>query len=89
MFFLLVDAHSKWPEIYEMTSTTSARTIELLRHLFAAYGLPEQVVPDNCPQFISGEFESFMKNNGIKHIRTAPYHPASNGAVERLGMNLP
>ena len=84
MFFLLVDAHSKWPEIYEMTSTTSARTIELLRHLFAAYGLPEQVVSDNGPQFISGEFESFMKNNGIKHIRTAPYHPASNGAVERL-----
>ena len=25
-----------------------------------------------------------MKKNGVKHIRVAPYHPASNGAVERL-----
>ena len=25
-----------------------------------------------------------MQGNGIKHIRTAPYHPSSNGAVERL-----
>ena len=25
-----------------------------------------------------------MKLNGIKHIKTSPYYPASNGAVERL-----
>ena len=25
-----------------------------------------------------------MRSNGVNHIRTAPYNPASNGAVERL-----
>ena len=25
-----------------------------------------------------------MRSNGIKHIRSTPYHPATNGAVERL-----
>lgn len=52
--------------------------------MFAAHGLPQQLVSDNGPQFISDEFAAFMKSNGIKHIRCAPYHPASNGAVERL-----
>ena len=39
---------------------------------------------DNGPQFVSQDFANFMKLNGIKHIKTLPYHPASNGAVERL-----
>lgn len=32
----------------------------------------------------STEFQEFLRCNGVKHIRTVPYHPASNGAVERL-----
>ena len=83
-FLVVVDAHSKWPEVFEMTNTSTAKTIAVLRHLFAAYGLPEQVVSDNGPQFTSEEFEAFMKGNGVKHTRSAPYHPASNGAVERF-----
>ena len=58
--------------------------ITVLRHLFSTYGLPEQVVSDNGPQFTSEEFETSMKANGIKHVRVAPYHPASNGLAERL-----
>ena len=84
MFLLLIDAHSKWPEIFEMGSSTSESTIAMLRRVFAAYGLPEHLVSDNGPQFTSTEFQDFLQVNGVKHIRTAPYHPASNGAVERL-----
>ena len=84
MFLLVVDVHSKWPEIVEMPSTTSQRTIEELRRLFAAYGLPEQIVSDNGPQFSVEEFATFVKLNGIKHINCAPYLPSSNGAVERM-----
>ena len=42
-FLLVVDAHYKWPEVREMKSITAAKTIEVLRQLFASYGLPEQV----------------------------------------------
>jgi len=52
--------------------------------MFAAYRLPEQLVTDNGPQFTAEEFAVFLKRNGIKHIKVAPYHPSSNGAVERL-----
>ena len=79
-----VDGRALWSEVYEMTSTTAQETIETLRHIFASYGLPEQLVSDNGPQFVAKEFEEFMLNNGIKHIRSAPYHPATNGLVERF-----
>ena len=83
-FLIIVDAHSKWPEVIPMKSTTATATIQELRRLFASYGLPEQVVSDNGPQFVSSEFASFLKGNGVKHIRCAPYHPSSNGAAERF-----
>ena len=81
-FLVLVDAFSKWPEVIEMSSSTTAKTIETLRHVFAVHALPEQLVSDNGAQFISDEFALFMKKNGIKHFRSAPYHPATNGLAE-------
>ena len=83
MFFVLIDAYSKWLEIHVMKSTTSTATIEKLREIFATHGLPKTVVSDNGTNFSSGEFELFMSQNGIKHIKVSPYHPASNGQAER------
>ena len=74
--------------MWEMSSTTASSTIDVIRHLFSRYGLPEQLVSVNGPQFSSDEFELFMRQNGIKHYRSAPYHPATNGAVKRFVKTL-
>ena len=84
MFIIIVDAYSKWPEILPMVSTSSESTIEVLRSLFAMYGVAEELVSDNGPQFTSDGFETFLKSNGIRHARSAPYHPATNGLAERM-----
>ena len=88
MFLVAVDAHSKRPEVSVMSTTTVPKTIEALRQMFAKYGLPDQVVSDNGPQFTSTEFETFTKRNGIKHTRSAPYHPSTNGLAERFVQSL-
>ncbi|PIK46814.1 hypothetical protein BSL78_16313 [Apostichopus japonicus] len=82
--FISVDSYSKWVEAIPMYQTTTTKTIEVLRTIFASYGLPEEIVSDNGPQFTSEAFRNFMNNNGIKHSRVPPYHPASNGAAEVL-----
>ena len=64
-------------------SSTSAATISLLRRSFASLGLPEVIVSDNAANFTSEEFEQFLRKNGIKHVKTPPYHPSSNGLAER------
>ena len=38
MFLVVVDAHSKWPEIFKMRSTTAADTVTILRALFCKNG---------------------------------------------------
>ena len=82
-FLIVVDAYSKWLEVTPMGSMTSLKTIEVLRSLFARYGIPKEVVSDNGPQLASEEFSQFLKQNGVKFTRVPPYHPASNGAAER------
>ena len=84
MYMIVVDAYSKWPEVVIMSNITTGKTIEALRGIFSRFGLPQIVVSDNGPQFTSGEFEEFMKLNGIVHKRSAPYHPSTNGQAERF-----
>ena len=67
-----------------MPSITSTKTIDRLRTIFAQYGVPAQVVTDNGPQFTYAEFQLFLKTNGIKHITSAPSHPATNSLTERF-----
>lgn len=83
MFLLIMDAHTKWMEVHMTNTSTSSVTIELLRKSFASFGLPDVIVSDNATTFTSEEFAEFCKKNGVRHIRTPPYHPASNGLVER------
>ena len=83
MFLIVVDAYSKWLEVRPVGSATTQATVEQLRSIFATHGLPEMFVTDNGTVFTSTEFQTFMQVNGIRHVRSAPYHPASNGLAER------
>ena len=62
---------------------TTQKTLEQLRIMFATHGIPETCVTDNATYFKSEEFGEFMNFNGILHITSAPYHPATNGLAER------
>ena len=83
-YLVIVDAYSNWPEVFKMTSTTSQRTIDCLEDAFSRHGLCDTIVSDNGPQFTSSQFKEFCEANGIAHIRTAPFHPQSNGRAERF-----
>ena len=83
-FLVVVDSHSKWPEVITMHDITSQATILELAKIFARWGNPVQLVTDNGAQLTSKEFEDFLTRQGIKHIRTAPYRPQTNGLAERM-----
>jgi len=83
MILVLIDAHSKWIEAMVTPTSTSTVVIEELRDKFSQFGIPETIVTDNGSCFTSAEFELFLEKNGVKHLTTAPYHPASNGLAER------
>eukprot|EP00731_Ephydatia_muelleri_P013136 Em0007g446a len=50
---------------------------------FSEWAAPVILVSDNGAAFSSSEFQTFVARNGFKHVRSAPYHPATNGLAER------
>ncbi|XP_058828591.1 uncharacterized protein K02A2.6-like [Topomyia yanbarensis] len=83
-FIVFVDAYTKWPEVKILRDITTATTIKACREFFSVYGIPCVLVSDRGVQFTSGEFQKFLELNGVFHKMGAPYHPATNGQVERF-----
>ena len=83
MFFIIVDAYSKWLDVFPCGQATTESTLEKLRCSFACWGVPKTLVSDNAQAFVSPEFETFCRVNGICHLTSPPFSPKSNGLVER------
>lgn len=66
-----------------------ARTIadEILKFI-TIFGIPECILSDNGTDFTSNIMKELNKLFKIKHILSSPYHPQTNGALERSHMTL-
>ena len=83
-YLLIVDYFSRYPEIIQMSSTTSLSTIAALKSIFSRHGIPEEVRSDNGPQYSSQEFAAFSTAYNFKHATSSPLYPQSNGQAERM-----
>lgn len=83
-WLVIVDAYSKYPCIHITQSTSTKATTDILEQDFAHFGYPHSIVTDNATTFVSSEFKEWCKERGIMHLTGAPYHPATNGAAERM-----
>jgi hypothetical protein len=43
---------------------------------------------DNCPAYVFKAFAKAFRTLGLRHIRTWPYMPRSNGTAERFIQSL-
>lgn len=83
VYLVVVDYFSRFIEVQQMTSTTAAKVISVLKSIFARYGIPAELVTDNGPQFACKEMEDFATEYNFSHITSSPYYPQANGLAER------
>ena len=85
--FLLtcVDHLTGWAEAIPIPSKKNEKVWDaLLTHVVSRYGLPSVIVSDNGGEFTATKFKEWMREVGIDHRLTSPYHPQTNGKVERF-----
>jgi transposase InsO family protein len=92
-----VDDHSRFCISACVVARATARpTCEALALALRRYGVPDQILTDNGKVFTSrfgpgpGEvlFDRICRENGIKHLLTAPRSPTTTGKVERFHKTL-
>ncbi|KAL0203678.1 hypothetical protein M9458_001696 [Cirrhinus mrigala] len=82
---VIVDRFSKACRLIPLRGLpTAMETTELLfNHVFRNFGLPEDIVSDRGPQFISQVWRSFFSLLGVTVSLSSGYHSQSNGQTER------
>ena len=81
-YLVTVDHYSDFIELDELDNTLSSTVIKHSKSHFARHGIPEVLLSDNGPQFVSTEFAAFCDLYGITHITSSPYWPRGNGKAE-------
>ena len=83
-----IDYFSKYCWAKGITQKTAVKVTEAFKLIVEEAGIkPKIVQKDNGGEF-QGEFNTYLKDEGIKLINTLSYSPQSNGLVENLNKNL-
>lgn len=86
--FVIVDGFTKFVKLYGTKTTNTAEVIKCLRNYFTIFSRPLRIVSDRGSCFTSQDFQNFVDENGITHIRIATASPQANGQVERFNRTI-
>jgi transposase InsO family protein len=74
---------------------TAADVTETLRLALHAAGLHQAIVQqrprllsDNGPSYLSAQLGAWLEEHGMRHTRGQPYHPMTQGKIERYHRSL-
>lgn len=85
---VISDYFTRWPEAYatpDIKSDTVARTLELF---ITRHGVPDHLISDRGTNFLSQSISKVYATLGISKHSTSPYHPQTDGVVEKLNGTL-
>jgi transposase InsO family protein len=92
----VLDDYSRYIISWRLTTSMAASDVtETLEDALRATGLSEarvrhrpRLLSDNGPCYISGELKSWLKQQEIEHTRGSPYHPMTQGKIERYHRSM-
>ncbi|GFS08421.1 Gypsy retrotransposon integrase-like protein 1, partial [Elysia marginata] len=84
----MIDVSTRWAEATPLRQTTADKVAEALFDIFTRVGFPKEIQSDRGQQFMSKLLQEFNSLSSIKHIFSTPYHPQTNGVVERFHSTL-
>lgn len=80
---------TRYPEAIPLRTITAKSVLKaLVKFFFSTFGLPKVLQTDQGTNFTSKLFAEVLKTLSISHQVSSPYHPESQGALERWHQTL-
>jgi hypothetical protein len=84
-----VDALTRWPLAKAVPDADAKATAQFIYdEIVLQYGPPETILTDQGTHFINKLVKQVTKLLEVRHLRTTPYHPQTNGMTERFNGTL-
>lgn len=84
----VIDFATRYPDAVVLDKIDLASIVEGLLQIFSRVGFPHEILCDRGSSFTSGLMREVNDLLSIRQMRTTPYHPMSNGLVERFNGTL-
>ena len=82
---VIADYFSKWTEAFPMKNKCADTVADILvENIILRFGMPLVIHSDQGREFENGLMKSLCVLLGCTKTRTAPYHPESDGMIERF-----
>lgn len=84
----LMCSSTRFPEAIPLRTINATAVTKAFVKFFTTFGLPRTVQTDQGTNFKSKVFQMALKTLGVSHITSTPYHPESQGALERFHQSM-
>lgn len=85
----IIDRATGWPEAFPLQNISAETVAQTIYDgWIVRFGCPVTLTSDQGKQFESNLFRQLMRYVGTQKLRTTPYHPQSNSAIERWHRSL-
>ena len=74
---------TKFPDAIPLRRVDNTTVLEAMVEIFTRYGIPKAILTDQGSVFTSKLTRMVCKTFDVKKIQTSPYHPQTDGALER------
>lgn len=88
LILTVIDLGSLYAEAMALPSHTAADVATALCQVFSRFGFASVILLDQSSDFTSQLIQVFLHDLNIAQVRCSPYHPQSNGTIERFHHTL-
>lgn len=79
-----IESVTRWPVCRAVPQATAYDVARFIyEEIVIPYGCPSHILTDNGTNFTSEVMSWYLKILKVKHLKAAPYHPQTNGKLER------